>query len=223
MPRVPGRAGSSTRRRTVRADLVYLVAGVSLLLAIVLPGPAGPVGGLGPDGARRRRHRPRLHPAAGRDAARPPGQPRRDRARHRARGPGRPDGSGARDRPSARAAQPGVVGGVEVDLAAARHHDAAVHRCRGSARVGRGRRAGGSAPARRGPRPDRPGPGLRRPGRRTADRRPRGRRVRRAPIRPHLGGRSQRRARLPLRVRRDPAGHSRAPCSTGLWSGSATT
>ena len=91
-------------------------------------------------------------------------------------------------------------------VAAARHHHATVHRGGRAARLGRRTGPSRRAPARRRAGSDRPRPGLRRPGRRSPDRRPRGRRVRRAPVHAHLGGGPERRAGVPLRLRRDPAG-----------------
>ncbi len=118
----------------------------------------------------------------------------------------------ALDRPL-RVAQPDVVARVVAGVATARHRHAPDHRRRRPARVGpaRDRRPGGAA-ARGGAGAHGPGPGLRRPGRgahpggggrgRGGDRRDR----RGALLTDERGG-TQRRARLPLRVRRDLPRH----------------
>ena len=124
---------------------------------------------------------------------------RRDRAAQRARGHRRP----LRHRPSAR--PPPDLAGLAVHDAAAGGRDAAHDRGRGRVRVPRhgplGRR--GDRP-RRGARADRSRP------RRRPRRGPAGRvRRNRADFRAHIGGRAQRRARLPVRPARSPRGRRR--------------
>ena len=186
------------------ADLVYVVAGGSLLLADRAAGAAGPLGGLRADGAGGRRMLIGLTPLP--DGLPLDPQDNRAAIEHVTElavivalmGVGL-----ALDRPLS--SRDRARGGVGADLAAARSGCRCASRrspCSGGGRPGPGRRA----PARRGAGADRPRPGLGRPGRRAADRRPRGRRGRRGPVHPDLRGRAQRRPGLPVRLRRDPAG-----------------
>ncbi|CAA9392521.1 MAG: Na+/H+ antiporter, partial [uncultured Nocardioides sp.] len=166
---------------------------------------AEPLGDLRTDGPGRGRHADRADPAARRPAPGPPVQPGRHRAHDRAGRADRPDGRRAGAGPSARAPQPCELEAMGGHLAPPADRDAPDHRRGGRARMGCRPRPGRSDRARSRAGAHRPRPRLRRPGRGTTDGRPRGRRVGRAPLHAHLGGRAQRRSRLPLRLRRHPA------------------
>ena len=175
------------------------------------PAPA-PLGGLRPDGAGGRRHAGRPDPAARRAAAGPAGQPGHDRARHRADRAGGADGGGPGPGPTARAVQAPVRG-----AAGRRPGGCSRSPCRCASP--RWRCSAGGPSGWRRPPPSCSGPCSPRPTRcspRTSRwagpggivrGRPRGGRDRRGPLRADLRGRAERRPRVPVRLRRDPARH----------------
>ena len=148
---------------------VYLLLGLSLLLAIVLPQVTQADRALAADGARRRRHAHRPAAAGRRRQPRPAGPPGPGHPRHRVHRARVADGRRPGDRAHPGPAVLAVVAHLVAGVAAARRDHAAHHPRRRRARlVGRRARARGRAAARRRAGPDRPGARLRRPGRRAA-------------------------------------------------------
>ena len=197
---------------------VYLLLGLSLLLAIVLPQVTRRIALSPPMVLVARRHGARPAAARRRGQPRPAGPPRPRHARHRVHACWSRSWASAWPSTAPSTCGRGARG-------------APGHRCGGCCcvtmpltilGVGRprlvGRRpgAGGRAAPRRRARADRPGARLRRAGRRAAHRGHRRAededdeepgRGRRHPLLPHRGGRAQRRAGLPVRAPRPaPAG-----------------